>query len=178
MTMNAQLSELCGQFRLNAKRAKAIVTKAGEQRFALRPKPDSWSVAECLAHLTISTEMFLPEWRAAFARLPQGDGPYKMDLVGKVFHWGMQPPPRFRVKAPAKFRPVDTSEALAKFLASQEQLLAVVSESKGLALDRIKVASPADSRVRFNVWSSFRIAEAHQRRHLWQAERALIEYGL
>ena len=171
--MNAQLSELCDQFRLNAKRAEAVVSKAGEQRLAVRPKPDSWSAAECLAHLTVSTEKFLPQWQAAFAGGPQGNGPYKMDLVGKIFHWGMQPPPRFRVKAPANFQPVDTREALAKFLASQEQLLAVVSESSGLALDRIKVASPADSRVRYNVWSGFRVAEAHQRRHLWQAERAL-----
>ena len=85
----------------------------------------------------------------------------------------MEPPARFRVKAPAKFRPVDTTYVLAKFLASQEQLIAFVSGSAGMALDRFKVASPADSRIRFNAWSSFRIAEAHQRRHLWQAERAL-----
>jgi hypothetical protein len=176
--MNTQLAELCEQFRLNAKRAEAVVSKAGEQRLALRPKPDSWSAAECLAHLTLSTEMFLPVWQTAFARGSQGIGPYKMDLVGKIFHWGMQPPPRFRVKAPAKFQPVDTREVLARFLASQDQLLSVVSGAAGLALDRIKVPSPIDSRVRFIVWSSFRLAEAHQRRHLWQADRALIEYGL
>jgi hypothetical protein len=173
MTMDAQLAELCEQFRLNSKRAEAVVSKAGEQRLAVRPKPDSWSAAECLAHLTVSTEMFLPVWRAAFAGGPQGNGPYKMDVIGKILHWVLQPPPRLRVKAPANFQPVDTREALAKFLASQEQLLTLVSGSAGLALDRIKVASPADSRVRYNVWSSLRVAEAHQRRHLWQAERAL-----
>jgi hypothetical protein len=171
--MDTQLAELCEQFRLNSKRAEAIVSKAGEQRIAVRPQPDSWSAAECLAHLTLSTEMFLPAWRAVFAGGLQGNGPYKKDLIGKMLPWGMQPPPRFRIKAPARFRPVDTTEVLPKFLASQTHLLDVVSNSAGLALDRIKVASPVDARVRYNVWSSFCLAEAHQRRHLWQAERAL-----
>lgn len=171
--MNTQLAELCEQFRLNATRAEAVVSKAGEAGLAVRPKPDSWSAAECLAHLTVSTQMFLPAWRAAFAGGLQGNGPYKMDMVGRMLRWTLEPPPRFRVKAPAHFQPVDTSDVLAKFLASQTQLLTVVSDAAGLALDRIKVASPIDSRVRYNVWSSFRVTEAHQRRHLWQAERAL-----
>jgi hypothetical protein len=33
--------------------------------------------------------------------------------------------------------------------------------------------SPFDSRVRYNLFSAFRIIAAHQRRHLWQAEQAI-----
>jgi hypothetical protein len=171
--MNSQLTDLHARLRSNAERAESLVSKAGDPRLILRPKPDSWSAAECLAHLTLTTEMFLPAWRAAFAGGLQGDGPFKMDLVGKVLNWMMEPPPRLRVKAPANFQPVDTGDVLAKFLVSQTQLLEIVEASTGLALDRIKVASPVDSRIRYNVWSSFRVADTHQRRHLWQAERAL-----
>jgi hypothetical protein len=36
-----------------------------------------------------------------------------------------------------------------------------------------KITSPFDSRVRYNVFSMFRILETHERRHLWQAEQAV-----
>lgn len=173
--MNAQLTELCGQFRSNSDRAQRLVSQAGDRRLALRPRPDAWSAAECLAHLTLSTELFLPAWRTAFANARArgfvGNGPFKMDLVGRMMNWVLQPPPRLRVKAPPGLQPAAAGEVLSKFLASQTQLLDAVSDSAGIALDRIKIA-PVDPRMRYNLWSSFRMTETHQRRHLWQAERA------
>jgi hypothetical protein len=170
--MNAQLADISESFRFNAERAQKIVSKAGDERIALRPRPDSWSAAECLGHLAISTETFLPAWKAILVGGPQGNGPYKMDLLGKMLTWVLEPPARVRVKAPANLQPAATGQELARFLASQDQLLEVVSATDGLALDRIKVPSPANARIRYNVWSSFRVTDAHQRRHLLQAERA------
>lgn len=40
-----------------------------------------------------------------------------------------------------------------------------------LPLDRIKIASPFDRRFKYNLFSFFHILLAHERRHLWQAER-------
>jgi hypothetical protein len=175
--MNAQLTELCAQYRSNAARVQTIVSKAGEARLATRPRPDSWSAAECIAHLTLSTERFLPVWRSAIASARANgfveNGAFKMDLVGSFLHWVLQPPARLRVKAPAHLQPAAVTEVLSGFLLSQAQLFNVVSESIGLALDRIQIASPVAARVRYSVWSSFRATDAHQRRHLWQAERAL-----
>lgn len=174
--MNAQLTELCEQLRSNGMRAQTLVSKAGEARIAQRPQPGSWSAAECIGHLTLSTELFLPVWRTAFVSARANGlvekGPFKMDLVGKFLTWALQPPPKIRVKAPAGLQPVAAAEVLSGFLLSQAQLFNVISESVGLALDRIKIASPVAARVRYNVWSSFRATDAHQRRHLWQAERA------
>jgi DinB superfamily len=174
--MNAQLDDLRSQFRLNAQRAQALVSRAGETRIAVRPGPDSWSAAECLVHLTLSTKMYFPVWRAAFAdarsRNLLENGLFRMDFAGAALHWILRPSARLRAKAPSKLQPTATDDALPRFLASQDQLLAIVAESDGLALDRIKIASPAASIVHYSVWSSFRVIEIHQRRHLLQAERA------
>lgn len=170
--MDAQLTDLHVRLQSNAKRAESLVSRAGEARIDLRPKPDSWSAAECLTHLTMSTDMFFPAWRAVLAGGMRGNGPYKMDLIGRMLKWTLEPPPRFRVKAPAHLHPVASGDVLQNFLKSQNQLLEIVSAASGLALDRIRIASPVDARVRYNIWSSFQVAEAHQRRHLWQAERA------
>jgi DinB superfamily len=64
-----------------------------------------------------------------------------------------------------------TDEVLPAFLACQDEVLQVIAAAKGLPLDRMKITSPFDHRVRYSVWSSFCANAAHQRRHLWQAER-------
>ena len=39
--------------------------------------------------------------------------------------------------------------------------------------DKVKLVSPFNARLKYNALAAFRILAAHQRRHLWQAERAL-----
>lgn len=59
---------------------------------------------------------------------------------------------------------------LREFDASQDDLTALLGRAAGVALDRVKIVSPFDGRVRYNAWSALRILAAHQRRHLWLAE--------
>jgi hypothetical protein len=172
-----QLTEIDGQIRANSERARAIVARVGESKLAVAPRPKSWSVAECLVHLNLSSRVYFPVWREAFAdardRQFFGDGPFRMDLWGKMLVWGMEPPPKFRFPAPPNFQPLEVGppeQVLASFLSHQDQLLAAVAEAKGLALDRMKITSPFARRVRYSVWSSFVLTATHQRRHLWQAE--------
>ena len=63
------------------------------------------------------------------------------------------------------------AEVLPAFLVCQDELLALLSEARGLALDRIKISSPFQEKMRYSVWSNFVVGAAHHRRHLWQAER-------
>jgi hypothetical protein len=56
------------------------------------------------------------------------------------------------------------------FLTSQEQVLYTIDLAQGLAIDRVKIRSVFDRRIRYSVWSSFCANASHQRRHLWQAE--------
>lgn len=64
---------------------------------------------------------------------------------------------------------------LSRFLASQALLLDAMADARGLAIDRIKITSPFSSHLRYSVWSSFCVNSAHERRHVWQAERAADE---
>ena len=89
-----------------------------------------------------------------------------------ILLWSLEPPPRFRVKTTAPFKPVDVepvAEVLPAFLALQDELRKRVEAADGLAVDRVKVTSPFLSNVKYNVYSAFVIALAHERRHLWQA---------
>ena len=59
------------------------------------------------------------------------------------------------------------------FLGRQQQIRQVIDESRGVALDAVKITSPFARQVRYSMWSSFCLTAAHERRHLGQAERAL-----
>jgi hypothetical protein len=161
-------------------RAWTLVRSTDGRMFTVRPHPHSWSAAECLAHLSLSTEMFLPVLEtaldAAGKRGLRSARPPKMDVIGRVLRWFLEPPIRQKVKTAAPFVPRAVrakAESFGEFSRLQEKLLVMLRNASELDLGRIKIVSPFDKRVRYNVYSAFRIVAAHQRRHLWQAEQAV-----
>ncbi|HVS32073.1 MAG TPA: DinB family protein [Thermoanaerobaculia bacterium] len=161
-------------------RARTLVDSTAPRLFTVRPDLSSWSAAECLAHLSISTEMFLPVLRGAIdegrRRGLAATRKPRMDWLGAILRWFLEPPVRRRVRTSAPFVPRAVrarGEALSEFTSLQKKLRDLVAEARDLELGRLKVVSPFDRRVRYNVYSAFRIIIAHQRRHLWQAEQAV-----
>ena len=174
------LEEVESEFDDATKRAWQLVKSTDPRLFTVRPTPGSWSAAECLAHLSISSEMFLPVLRSvlddAKAKGLTSTKKPSMDVVGRVLRWFLEPPIRQRVKTTSPFVPKSVrakAEAFGEFSSLQSKLIDLLHEADGLDLKKIKLVSPFDKRVRYNVYSAFKIVVAHQRRHLWQAEKAV-----
>jgi hypothetical protein len=168
------------ELRETTEQARQLIESTDARHFTVRPHPGKWSASECIAHLNISTEVFLPVLRSAIddarkrnllsEKLPS------MDILGRILRWFLEPPIRSRVKTTARFVPKAVrakAESLAEFVSLQEQLLAVVRDARGVDLKKVRVVSAFDKRVKYNLYSAFRIIAAHQRRHLWQAEQAV-----
>ena len=162
------------------RRAWTLVQSTDGRLFTVRPQAMRWSAAECLAHLSISTEMFLPVLRQAIAdakRNTKTTGKPKMDLLGRILAWFLEPPIRKKVKTTQPFVPKSTrpkADAFSEFASQQEKLVDLLRDARNADL-RKKIVSPFDRRVRYNLYSAFRIIAAHERRHLWQAEQAVAE---
>jgi hypothetical protein len=162
-------------------RAWTLVQSTDGRLFTVRPNTSSWSAAECLSHLSISTELFLPVLQKAIddARkrgFTDTKRQPKMDVIGRVLRWFLEPPIRQRVKTRAPFVPRSVrakAEAFGEFAALQSKLAEQIAAARDLDLGKVKIVSPFDKRVRYNIYSAFRIVIAHQRRHLWQAEQAV-----
>lgn len=161
-------------------RAWQLVRTTDGRVFTVRPTPQDWSAAECIAHLSLSTEQFLPVLQKAIEDAKKKGLTSKkkpaMDVVGRTLRWFLEPPIRKRVKTAGRFVPRSArakAEAFGEFAALQSKLVDAVHAAEGLDLRKIKVASPFDRRVKYNLYSAFRILVAHQRRHLWQAEQAV-----
>jgi hypothetical protein len=161
-------------------RARTLVDTTPARLFTVRPSLTQWSAAECLSHLSISTEMFLPVLKRAAddarSRGLSASSVPSMDVLGRILKWFLEPPVRSRMKTTAAFVPRSIrakAEALAEFSMLQSQLIDLLRSIRDLPIGKLKIVSPFDSRVRYNVYSAFRIVAAHQRRHLWQAEQAV-----
>jgi hypothetical protein len=98
-----------------------------------------------------------------------------MDMMGRLLKWSLEPPVRFRFKTGSAFQPVaaEPQGILPEFVSLQQQLIERFIASEGLALDRIRIVSAFNPRITYNLLSCFAVLAAHERRHLWQAERAL-----
>lgn len=174
-----QLDELLEQYAAAADDATRLVETQPAARLTSRPNPARWSAVECLQHLAISNERFAPPLEEALEKaraLPAAAGAYRMNFMARMLQWTLEPPARMRMPTPPAFIPrshVPPEEALRTFLDSHNRLAALLSQGRGLALDKVEIVSPFAEKVRYSAWSAFVLAVVHERRHLWQAHRAV-----
>lgn len=174
------IEDLALELRDAAAHASRIASGHSREALAKRPAVNSWSAAECIEHLNLTTRAYLPKLEAAFEELRKGnlrsDGPYGTEPWARVFRWILEPPVRMRMPTPPPFEPVipaDPKRVTGDFQQLQRQLLELLEGGRGLAIDRVRLVSPFAARVKYNVHSAYMLIAVHQRRHLWQAERAL-----
>ena len=155
-----------------------IVQRAGEQLWA-PPGRGGWAVGHCVAHLSRTASEWAPRIAQALADAPAGSPPYRPSLTGRLLAWFLEPPYRMKFKAVPILTPRDrklaAGELLAEFMKSQREIERLLRQAEGKAIDRVVLPSPVDARLKYDLYSTFRIIAAHERRHLWQAERIIRE---
>ncbi|HET7292919.1 MAG TPA: DinB family protein [Vicinamibacteria bacterium] len=176
-----QADDLAAQLAAVAELARRLEQEFSPRELTEAPAREAWSATDNLMHLTLASQALIPRMTRTLGKLSdanrRSDAPSRPDWVGRLYAWALEPPARFKARAPRPFVPprgTAAAEALPAFLAEQERLLGLVGRSVGLDLAARKVPSPVSRYVRYNVISAFHILLAHQRRHLWQARRAAL----
>ena len=181
--MQPQLDAIVAQLESAQERLRGLTKGLPDHLWSTRPRPDSWSIAECVAHLNLTSQAYIPMLRAAFsdARFTGQRGPrlYRRDLVGWIVSLSAGPLPRVgewrfgRVKTIAAFVPggdLDRATTLDEFDRLQDELIELSEDAEDRPLERMRIVSPFDARVTYNAYSALVILPRHQQRHLWQAE--------
>lgn len=178
--MTSQLERISLELAEARRRARDVAGPLSAERWRTRPAAEEWSVAECLSHLNLTSRAMLPLIRDAITRGRDqrllGSGPYRRDLIGWFVGFMAEPALRIRVKTTAPFVPPEIEprdRVLAEFDRLQEDLGNCVKAAEGLDLGRLRIVSPFDARLKYNLYSAFRIVPAHQRQHLAQAEAVI-----
>ena len=177
--MNRELAAVAADFASATSRFDALERMLSNEQWIRRPAEHGWSAIECIQHLNLTARATLPRIKEgiAEARRMGAAAPtrYRRDFWGWLLWRGLRQPGRFKTKTapafvPDSHRPVP--EVLAAFRQLQFEHVACVRDSDGLAVDRVRIASPFNERVRYSVYSALTILAVHQHRHLWQAEQA------
>lgn len=172
-----QQSTVANQIQQVTRDAQGLVFGRLKTDLLLRPEAESWCVAECLDHLTQTTRAFLPAISQAIAEAPKlkRNRRLRTGFLPSVFIRNLNPPYRIRFKVLPQLAPQKPNfeEAWAAFLQSQSELLAVLSSTAGLAIDKVRIKSPVYARISYNIYGAFRMLAAHQSRHVWQIRQIL-----
>jgi hypothetical protein len=180
--MHPQLQALIDDFGSARERLHRLRAAVPADQWAQRPAEGSWSVAECVAHLNLTSQAYVAPLREALARGRAAGGAapahFRRDLLGWMVWRAVKPETRMKVRTSASFVPaipaagVPAAEIAAEFDRLQDEQIALVRQADGLPLNKLKIVSPFGPGFKYSVYSAFTILPAHQHRHLQQAERA------
>lgn len=157
--------------------ARNLLLYTNEELLKKRPSMSNWSAVECLAHLNLSTTAMLPGMQQAIETAPAAreNHRYRMDLPGRLLAWSLEPPALLKMKTSEIAQPQgsgDPATVLEEFERLHARLGQLLHESTGKKIDSQKLKSPF-ANVHYNAFSAFAIIAAHDRRHLWQARKAV-----
>lgn len=176
--MHPQLQEVAKDFESARERLNRLAATVPAERWAERPAEGGWSVAECIAHLNLTSQAYVPLLREALGRgAAGGTAParYRRDLLGWLVWRAVRPEAKQKIKTSAAFIPTSTvpaKEMVAEFSRLQDEQIAITRQADGLPLGKLKIVSPFGPKLKYNAYSALTIVAAHQLRHLDQAERA------
>lgn len=184
LALTPEIDEFRKEFDRLSAEADALVAPLSDQQFNWQPRPDAWSVAQCIDHLNITARLYLPMLdegiAAAIRRGLYNPGPFTYNWIGRLFVHVVQPQTRIKAKAPKAFQPPvgrARKEVMAAFGAYQVQYIDRLRQSNGLDLARARVSSPLARWIQMPLGSGFAMMAAHERRHLAQAKRVLGAAG-
>lgn len=182
----SDIDDLLRQFHDTQVHAGRLLTTFSPAQCNWRSHAAAWSIAECVQHLTITARSVQramePAVEQGRERGQTGAGPFRYGWFSRWFEAEMEPPPKRRMKAPPVFAvtagsSLDTDAVLSAFGSAGTTWRELLEAARGLGLRRIKVTSPAMRLFRFPIGAYWRINAAHERRHLWQADKVAAAPG-
>ena len=178
--MNAQLQAVVDDLASAGQHMRALYRALPAGAWSLQPAPGRWSPAECVAHLNLTSTAFLPLMRTGLDEARRSgravSARYRRDVLGWLLWRSMGPPVKRKFKTTAPFVPRSdraSADLVSEFERLQGEQLVLARQADGLPIDRVKIASPFNPRLRYNLFSAMSILPRHQHRHLWQAEQNL-----
>lgn len=155
---------------------RSVIRNGDSARLNLQPVPGRWSVLQCFAHLAAVDSAIADAMETALESLPRNAASVDRLRPGPV--WGLflkvlEPPPRFKARAPRVSQPspqLDAEQTAASFVTAHDKLRALARRCDGVDLNRKAFRHPFVP-LRISIGAAFLLVAAHDRRHLWQAEQ-------
>jgi hypothetical protein len=179
--MNIQTQELLRDLTDRTKRTMEIARNYRDlsvSQLNFKTDRESWSILECLEHLNLYGDFYLPEMEAQILKAPHTpSSQFKPGVLGNYFANLMLPKPDGNIKkmkSPKDKNPAASLllvSTIDRFLKQQEHLLNLLEMAQKVNLTQTKTAISISKMVRLRLGDTFRFYIYHIDRHIAQAER-------
>lgn len=139
---------------------------------------ESWSVFECLEHLNLYGNFYLPEIkkRIETSKTKTTTG-FKSGWLGNYFAQSMLPKDNLnKMKAFKSMNPIHSSlskNTVTVFIDQQKQLLDLLKASRNVNLNKVKASISITTLIKLKLGDTFRFLIYHNKRHIVQAKKVL-----
>jgi hypothetical protein len=181
--VNAQLEEIATELREASARLHRLRDTVPAAQWTVRNDPARWAVSECIEHLNLTSAAFEPVLASGIEQArkkPASSRKYRLGFLGWALRKMTGPDARGRVQTAPAFVPAGAPPievVTAEFERRQGALLALLASADGLAIDKVSMTSPFNSRMKYSIYAGFSAIPRHQHRHLQQAERVWAPAG-
>ena len=168
---------------LQKQNVEEVLRHYPEEVLYFKPTPEKWNVLECLEHLNLTYDYYLPQIKKGIANGQQCSPQeyFHTGWFGNMMTNGMQPKPSgqigMKTKTFQKTRPQlkegEKDKVINTFLNNHNTFLSFVEKGKSLNLEKIKVVSLIGPILKFKLGDAFRFLTAHNNRHFQQIENIL-----
>jgi hypothetical protein len=172
------LETVAAEIEKNNTAARQLTAGLSEAQLNWTASPESWSIAQCLDHLTVASEEFKNYFNDAIARGRKkwpttAPVAYKPSFVGGWLIKQVMPEAPRKLTAPKIFRPSTSAitDPLGKFLNQQKDFSSFVRQAEGLDYNKVRLRSPVTPLMRYSLADAFVVTVVHGSRHLAQARR-------
>jgi hypothetical protein len=177
MTQPAWCLRIASELDAADARALALAKPLTVAQLNWRPRADVWSVGQCLEHLCLTNEVYVPPMLEALRAPPTG--PVDEITPGWFGRWFIRSfieptTQKTRARAPGKVVPVARqidASILDRFIASNDATRDMAAAAERHNVNRVRFKNPFVSIIRFTIGTGLQIVARHNHRHLLQAER-------
>jgi len=158
------------------RRANALARTLTSRQLNWKPTEDEWSVGQCLEHLSVTNEVYVPAMASGLAARPLAvvseitPGWFGGWFIRKYIEPTAD---TTRLRTPKKIAPGSQVEpsVLDRFLSGNHEAREFVLRAGAYNVNRVRFRNPFIPVLRLTVGTGLEILVRHQRRHLLQAER-------
>jgi hypothetical protein len=142
---------------------------------AWRENSSSWNMLECLEHLNLYGEFYLPLIKHKIKTSnTTHDVEFKSGRLGNYFAQSMLPKEKLnKMKTFKDKNPLNSTldkSVIDKFISQQIELLDLLNQSRGVSLNKIKIETSISRLIKIKLGDTFQFLINHIIRHLKQIE--------
>jgi len=153
------------------------------EQLNFRENPDKWSILECLEHLNLYGDFYIPAIRQALkVAKTSGETTFRSGLLGNYFANSMLPKEKlnkmktFKDKNPLHFD-LDKS-VIDRFVSQQKDLTELLEMSKTVSLNKVKINISISRWIKLKLGDTFRFVINHNIRHIRQIQNIIEKLNL